>query len=93
MDKKKRLGITRGMVNRTFTEYSGTAEYYSRKTGRKKREKFSFFSETRNIENYLQRVQGDDLVFLNIVSMEIKERQFSMKPEDFRRYATEITNN
>lgn len=93
MDKKKRLGITRGMVNRTFTEYSGTAEYYSRKTGRKKREKFSFFSETRNIENYLQRTQGDDLVFLNIVSMEIKERQFSMKPEDFRKYATEIPNN
>lgn len=93
MDKKKRLGITRGMVNRTFTEYSGTAVYYSRKTGRKKREKFSFFSETRNIENYLQRTQGDDLVFLNIVSMEIKERQFSMKPEDFRKYATEISNN
>lgn len=93
MDKKKRLGVTRGMVNRTFTEYNGVAEYYSRKTGRKKKEKFSFFSETRNIESYLQRSQGDDLIFLNIVSMEIKERQFSMKPEDFRKYATEITNN
>lgn len=90
---KKRLGVTRGQVNRTFTEYSGVAEYYSRKTGRKKKEKFSFFSETKNIESYLQKMQGNDLVFLNIISMEIKERQFSISPEDFRRYATEISTN
>lgn len=90
---KKRLGVTRGQVNRTFTEYSGVAEYYSRKTGRKKKEKFSFFSETKNIESYLQKMQGNDLVFLNIISMEIKERQFSISPEDFRKYATEISTD
>lgn len=82
-----RLGKTRGMVNRSFTEHTGEAEFYCRSTGRKVKRSFNLFTEG-NIEDAINTSQGSDYILLRVLKIQSETRVYSMTPEDFRKNAT-----
>lgn len=86
-----RLGKTRGMVNRSFTEHKGQAEFYNRKTGKKEKKSFSIFAEADHLEDAINTSQGSDYILLRVLKVSSETRTYSLSPEDFRKYATVYT--
>lgn len=83
-----RLGKTRGMVNRSFTEHTGEAEFYDRKTGKKVKRSFSLFADQDHLEDSINGSQGSGFILLRILKVTSVTRLYSMSPEEFRKHAT-----
>ena len=86
-----RLGKTRGMVNRSFTEHKGEAEFYNRQSGKREKKKFSIFADADRLEDAINTSQGSDYILLRVLKVSSETRTYSMSPEDFRKHATVFT--
>lgn len=83
-----RKAVTRDKINRTFTEHSGSAIFYNRKTGKKETKKYLIYTDRKDFEVVLQNEYAPEWLLLQVKTHSHVRKMYSMTPEDFRKYAT-----